>query len=134
MGANRPALWMVVDLEHAELPLYVATNSQDIADWVGTSRTAVLSSISHAKTDGRRCQFVRVYLDEDDEILQMEREGKLIGTKEIAGYIGIAATTFRRRKNDIPVRKENGMLVADKDDIDAWLADPPAWLANCGRK
>lgn len=134
MGTKRPALWMVVDLEHGELPLYVATNSQDIADWAGTTRDAVLSSISHAKTDGRRCRFARVYIDEDDEVLQMEREGKLVGVKEIAGRIGIAASTFRRHKSEIPVIKQDNMLVADENELDAWLSKPPEWLRNCWKK
>ena len=94
MGANRPALWMVVDLEEEELPLYVARNAQDVADWAGTSRESVMSSISHARERDGKSKFVRIYLDDDDEILQMEREGKLIGTKEIADYIGIAGTTI----------------------------------------
>lgn len=134
MGAKRPALWMVVDLEHGELPLYVATNSQAIADWAGTTRTAVLSSICRAQESSRRCRFVRVYLDEDDEVLQMEREGKLVGVKEIAGRIGIAASTFRRHKSEIPVSKKDNMLVADEEELDAWLAKPPEWLRNCWKK
>ena len=105
MGANRPVLWMVVDLEEEELPLYVARNAQDVADWAGTS--------------------------DDDEILQMEREGKLIGTKEIADYIGIASTTIRRHRDEMPIYKENGAVIADKDAVDAWLADPPDWFAAC---
>lgn len=131
MGANRPALWMVVDLEEDELPLYVARNAQDVADWAGTSRESVMSSISHARERDGKSKFVRIYLDDDDEILQMEREGKLIGTKEIADYIGIASTTIRRHRDEMPIRKENGAVIADKDAVDAWLADPPDWFAVC---
>ena len=131
MGANKPALWMVVDLEEEELPLYVARNAQDVADWAGTSRESVMSSISHARERDGKSKFVRIYLDDDDEILQMEREGKLIGTKEIADYIGIAGTTIRRHRDEMPIYKENGAVIADKDAVDAWLADPPDWFAAC---
>ena len=124
--AVRPALWMVVDLEEDELPLYVARNAQDVADWAGTSRQSVLSSISHAKErDGKKI------IGEEIKAQLMEREGKLIGTKEIADYIWIAGTTIRRHRDEMPIRKENGAVIADKDAVDAWLADPPDWFAAC---
>lgn len=125
------ALWAVVDLENDELSLYVGMTAQEVAEWAGTTQEAVYSGIFHAKERGGKSKFVRIYLDDDDEILQMEREGKLIGTKEIANYIGIASTTIRRHRDEIPIYKENGAVIADKDAVDAWLADPPDWFAAC---
>ncbi len=128
------ALYMAVDLEKNELPLFVSMSVQEVADWAGTSKESVMSSIVHAKERGAPCRFKRIYLDEDDDLLKEERTGKLIGTEEISKRIGVAATTFKRHKDEIPVRKWLGVLVAEEAELDEWLANPPEWLMNCWKK
>lgn len=130
-GGSKLALWLVVDLEHEELPQFVGFSAQEVADWAGTTKESVKTSIVHAKERGARCRFVRVALDEDDEFIAEEFKGKLFSTETIAERIGIAATTFRRHKDEIPVRSWNGTLVADEEELDAWMQDPPEWLRKC---
>lgn len=133
-GGLNLSLWLVVDLEHEELPQFVGFSAQEAADWAGTTKESVKTSIIHAKERGARCRFVRVALDEDDEFVTEAFDGKLFGTKEIAKRIGIAATTFRRHKDEMPVQSWNGTLVADEEELDAWMQDPPEWLVNCWKK
>ncbi len=66
MSAPREAIWMVVDLNNDELPLFIGQSAQDCADFVGTSYGSVMSSVSHAKRRNGKSKFVRVYCDEEE--------------------------------------------------------------------
>ena len=62
-------IWMVVDIsDKYELPVYVADSAQECADFIGTSKASVLSSVAHAKRrKNGRSKFVRVYCDSEEE-------------------------------------------------------------------
>lgn len=72
------ALYMAVDLENDELPLFVGMTAQEVAEWAGTSQESVYSGIFHAAERGGRSRFARVYLGEDLVIVCNE-EVKLQG-------------------------------------------------------
>ena len=44
------ALYMAVDREHNDLPLFVSTSATEVADWAGVPVGNVLSAIMHTGT------------------------------------------------------------------------------------
>ena len=57
-------LYMAVETDKYELPLYVADTSRELADWSGLSINYVLSAISHdyaGKKSGMK--FLRIEVD-----------------------------------------------------------------------
>lgn len=58
-------LYMYVDLWHNEEPLCVGTIN-DICEFTGKSKNAILSAISHAKARGTRSHYIKIG-DLDDE-------------------------------------------------------------------
>ena len=63
-------LYMAVETDEYELPLYVADTSRELADWSGLSIGYVLSAISHGysgKKSGMRFLRVEVELEKDIE-------------------------------------------------------------------
>lgn len=115
------AIYMVVDLEDKELPLFVAMSAQEVADWYGTTKNAVLSGIRHAQGRSGKCSFVRIYLDDDDELIKEEMDGKLEGIDAICDYLKIGKRSFQKYKHIIPVYIENRKVCADKKKLDQWL-------------
>lgn len=124
------SLYMAVDLNRNELPLFVSTSATEVADWAGVPVVNVLSAISHAVTRGTRCRFVRIRLEDDDEVFKEEDEHTLHGFKEVAEYIGVTNTTVRRHRDGMPFTQIGSRWHAEKDDIDEWVKDPPEWYAK----
>lgn len=67
MIAVKKKLYMAVETDKYELPLYVADTSRELADWSGFSIGYVLSAIAHGypgKKSGMK--FLRVEVDGED--------------------------------------------------------------------
>ena len=129
------ALYMAVDLEKNELPLFVSTSATEVANWAGVPVVNVLSAISHAETRGTRCRFVRIRFEDDDDLFAEEDALVLKGFKEVGKYIGVTNTTVRKHKGDLPMRViGNNRWVANKDDIDEWMKQPPEWYQRIMRR
>lgn len=124
------ALYMAVDLEKNELPLFVSTSATEVAGWAGVPVVNVLSAISHAETRGTRCRFVRIRLEDDDEVFRIEDEHTVKGFKPIAEYIGVTHTTVRAHRDEMPLMRIGNRWQAEKDDLDVWMKDPPEWYAK----
>lgn len=131
----KKALWIVVDLENDELPLFVGMTAQEVAEWAGTSQESVYSGIFHAKERGGRSRFARVYLDEDDELLREEKEGRVFGIIGIAKYIGTTHTTLKRHIEEVPLHRVGRKWYAEQEELDEWMKDQHEWLTGKpGRK
>lgn len=129
------ALYMAVDLEKNELPLFVSTSATEVANWAGVPAVNVLSAISHAETRGTRSRFVRIRFEDDDDLFTEEDALTLKGFKEVGKYIGVTNTTVRRHKDDMPMKLVgNNRWVANKDDLDEWMKQPPEWYARIMRR
>ena len=128
------ALYMAVDLEKNELPLFVSTSATEVADWAGVPVVNVLSAISHAETRGTRSRFVRIRLDDDDEVFREEDEHTVKGFELIGEYIGVTKTTVRSHRDELPLTRIGNRWQAEKDDLDAWMKDPPEWYAKIMRR
>lgn len=56
---KKEILYMVVDVENKELPLFVGT-IEEVAEWAKTTKNNIRSAISHAKKKNQKSKFVRV--------------------------------------------------------------------------
>lgn len=129
------ALYMAVDLEKNELPLFVSTSATEVANWAGVPVVNVLSAISHAEARGTRSRFVRIRFEDDDDLFAEEDALVLKGFKEVGKYIGVINTTVRRHKDDMPMKLVgNNRWVANKDDLDEWMKQPPKWYVRIMRR
>ena len=81
------ALYMAVDLEKNELPLFVSTSATEVANWAGVPVGNVLSAITHSEARGTRSRFVRIYFEDDDDLFVEEDALVLKGFKEVGKYI-----------------------------------------------
>lgn len=61
------AVYMMVTKDELELPMAIANSVSELAKMVGTTSNVILCQISRAKKTGRRCRFVKVTIDEDEE-------------------------------------------------------------------
>lgn len=61
-------LWMEVDLKNKELPTgRMATRARDLARICGIEPKGVSNAISRAKRTGKRCRYVKVVLEEEND-------------------------------------------------------------------
>lgn len=60
-------LYMVLDLENKELPLFVGT-IQEVARYEGKKTNTISSAVSHAIERGSVSRYARVEIGEDDEL------------------------------------------------------------------
>lgn len=58
--------YMMVTNDEYELPLAVADTIQQLADTVGTTKTAIEAAMYRAKKKGKRCRYVKVLLIDDE--------------------------------------------------------------------
>jgi hypothetical protein len=58
---------MMVTKDEYELPMAIADTPTELANLVGTTRAAIHSQIGRAKKSGKRCRYVKVILDDDEE-------------------------------------------------------------------
>lgn len=131
----KKALWVVVDLENDELPLYVGMTAQEVAEWAGTTQEAVYSGIFHAKERGGKSKFVRIYLDAGDEVFLQEIDGKVFGVERIAAYIGTTSTTLKRHMDEVPLHRKGKRWFALEEELDEWMKEPHGWFSGMpGRK
>ena len=128
------ALYMAVDLERNELPLFVSTSATEVADWAGVPVGNVLSAITHSEARGTRSRFVRIRLEDDDEVFREEDEQTVKGFKPIAEYIGVTHTTVRSHRGEMPLKRIGNRWQAERDDLDAWMKDPPEWYRRIMRR
>lgn len=128
------ALYMAVDLEKNELPLFVSTSATEVANWAGVPVVNVLSAISHAETRGTRSRFVRIRLEDDDEVFKEEDEHTVKGFKPIAEYIGVTHTTVRSHRDEMPLKRISNRWQAERADLDAWMKEPPEWYQRIMRR
>lgn len=130
---KRP-LYMVVDRENNDLPQFVSTSAREVADWAGVPLVNMLSAITHAEQRGSRSRFVRVWLEEDDDLFRIEDEHIIKGFEPIAEYIGVTHTTVRSHRDEMPLKRIGKRLEAEKDDLDEWMKDPPEWYRRIMRR
>lgn len=128
------ALYMAVDLEKNELPLFVSTSATEVANWAGVTIVNMMSAISHAEARGTRSRFVRIRLEDDDEVFKEEDEHTVKGFKPIAEYIGVTHTTVRSHRDEMPLKCIGNRWQAEKDDLDEWMKQPPEWYARIMRR
>lgn len=129
------ALYMAVDLEKNELPLFVSTSATEVANWAGVPVGNVLSAITHSEARGTRSRFVRIRFEDGDDLFAEEDALVLKGFKEVGKYIGVTNTTVRRHKDDMPMKLVgNNRWVANKDDLDEWMKRPPEWYQRIMRR
>jgi len=57
-------VWMEVDTKNKELPIRVEDSAAALAKACGVTLNNVKSSAAHAKYDGRRSRFVKVWIGE----------------------------------------------------------------------
>ncbi len=127
-------LYMAVDLERNELPLFVSTSATEVANFAGVSIVNMLSAITHAEQRGSRSRFVRIRLDDDDELFRFEDEHTVKGFEPIAEYIGVTHTTARNHRDEMPLKRIGNRWQAEKEDLDEWMKDPPEWYARIMRR
>lgn len=61
-------IWMEVDLKNKELPLRVADKARDLARMKGIDPRSVSNAYCRAKRLGEKCRYVKVEIDEEDEM------------------------------------------------------------------
>lgn len=61
------AIWMLVTKDKYELPLVVADSAGELGQMIGKSRNAIQSAESKARRTNRRCKYVKVEEEDDDE-------------------------------------------------------------------
>lgn len=57
-------IWMLIDLNHDELPIEVADTARELAQICGVKEKTIIQSVSRAKRMGIRCRYVKVVVDE----------------------------------------------------------------------
>lgn len=128
------ALYMAVDLEKNELPLFVSTSATEVADWAGVPVGNVLSAITHSEARGTRSRFVRIRLEDDDEVFRIEDEHTVKGFELIGEYIGVTKTTVRSHRDELPLTRIGNRWQAERADLDAWMKRPPEWYQRIMRR
>lgn len=67
VNGQREKIYMLIDKKDNDLPLYVGT-ARELAEYLGITKSAIFSAISHAKTRGHKCRYVEIgYEDEEDD-------------------------------------------------------------------
>lgn len=61
-------LWMQVTKDKYELPLVVARSARELARMTGRKSATICAAIIRAKERGGRCQYVKVEVDDDEEL------------------------------------------------------------------
>lgn len=61
-------LWMKVTDDKYELPLMVAKSAGELARMTGQKRSSICSCISHAEKRGGKSCYVRVKVEDDEEL------------------------------------------------------------------
>lgn len=128
------ALYMAVDLERNELPLFVSTSATEVANWAGVPVGNVLSAITHSEARGTRSRFVRIRLEDDDEVFRIEDEHTVKGFELIGEYIGVTKTTVRSHRDELPLTRIGNRWQAERADLDAWMKQPPEWYQRIMRR
>lgn len=128
------ALYMAVDLERNELPLFVSTSATEVANWAGVPVGNVLSAITHSEERGTRSRFVRIRLEDDDEVFRIEDEHTVKGFELIGEYIGVTKTTVRSHRDEMPLKRIGNRWQAERADLDAWMKQPPEWYQRIMRR
>lgn len=128
------ALYMAVDLEKNELPLFVSTSATEVANWAGVPVGNVLSAITHSEARGTRSRFVRIRLEDDDEVFREEDEHTVKGFELIGEYIGVTKTTVRSHRDELPLTRIGNRWQAERADLDAWMKEPPEWYSRIMRR
>ena len=127
-------LYMAVDKNEKDLPMFVSESATEVANWAGVTITNMMSAITHAEKRGTRSRFVRIRLEDDDEVFRIEDEHTVKGFKPIAEYIGVTHTTVRKYRDEMPLKRIGNGWQADKADLDEWMKQPPEWYARIMRR
>lgn len=127
-------LYMAVDKNEKDLPLFVSTSATEVANWAGVSIVNMMSAISHAETRGTRSRFVRIRLEDDDEVFRIEDEYTVKGFELIGEYIGVTKTTVRSHRDELPLTRIGNRWQAERADLDEWMKQPPEWYAKIMRR
>ena len=127
-------LYMAVDKNEKDLPLFVSESATEVANWAGVTITNMMSAITHAEKRGTRSRFVRIRLEDDDEVFRIEDEHTVKGFKPIGEYIGTTQTTVRNHRDEMPLKRIGNRWQADKADLDEWMKQPPEWYARIMRR
>lgn len=59
-------IYMVVTNDAYEFPVAMANSVHELAKMIGVRPNSISSSMSHARSRGQRCKYVRVELDEEE--------------------------------------------------------------------
>lgn len=60
-------LWIKVTKDQYEFPLAVADTIEELAQICGSTKNNIASLMSHAKADGRWCQYQKIEIDEEGD-------------------------------------------------------------------
>lgn len=60
-------LWIKVSRDPYEFILAVADTPAELAQICGVTKNTIISSMSHAKEDGRWCQYQKIEIDEEEK-------------------------------------------------------------------
>lgn len=127
-------LYMVVDPLDKDLPQFVSFSAREVADFAGVSLTNMLSAITHAEQRGSHSRFVRIRLEDDDELIAEEDAHIVSGLDDIGEYIGILGHAVRYHMDDIPMRRIGNRWQAEMADLDEWMKSPPEWYTKYRRR
>lgn len=127
-------LYMVVDLQNKDLPQFVSFSAREVADFAGVPLVNMLSAITHAEQRGSHSRFVRIRLEDDDELIAEEDAHVVNGVDSIGEYIGILGNAVRYHEKDLPVSRIGKRWQAEKADLDEWMKDPPEWYTRYRRR
>lgn len=59
-------IYMLVTNDIYEFPVAMANSVQELARMIGVRPNSISSAMSHAKSRGQRCKYVKVELDEEE--------------------------------------------------------------------
>lgn len=67
MGHEANTVWMAVTKDRYELPVAVADTERELAGLMGVHPDTIRGVLQRARKSGRRCKYVKVQLQEDEE-------------------------------------------------------------------
>lgn len=60
-------IYMKVSKDKYEFPLVIADSVTELARMVGTTRESISSNIYHSRKKGRKCCYIKVVIEKDDD-------------------------------------------------------------------
>lgn len=58
-------LWLEITMDDLELPLVVASSTEELARKIGKTTNNIYSAISHARVRGHKSRYVKVEVEDD---------------------------------------------------------------------